>query len=455
MTKNTDAGMGALANRLGGAKTKANWTSDVPTGTRLYAVSGLVLGIAFLGSFGAWASLAPIAGAAVASGVVAAAGQNLSIQHLEGGIVKAIEVAEGERVTEGQPLIELDPTVATAQRDRLKNQLIGLEARAARLSAERDGAEELVFDPALLQKARTAAVTDLLDEQHREFAARLSRHHQEQAIMVQRIKALREQAEGMSAQKTALEKQIKVVREEEARKGDLLGKGLTNRSEYTALVRAGADLVGQLGQIVSTILASNTQITQAEQEAARLESQRIETAVSQLNDVRASLSDMTEQLRASESVLSRSVIRSPADGVIVAKSINTIGSVVKPGETLIEILPSAADLIVEVQLSPNNIDSIRPGQGARLRFTSLNARTTPTAEATVTYVSADRLIDQQNRESYYTARLKLDEPLPPGLAAESITPGMPVEAYISTGDRSFFDYLTQPITDSFARAFRE
>lgn len=453
MTRNT--GKGGLALQRGGDRKKANWTADVPTGTRLYTVSGLVLGVLFLGSFGAWASLAPIAGAAVAPGVVAAAGQNLSIQHLEGGIVMAIAVAEGERVTAGQPLIELDPTLATAQRDRLKNQLIGLEARAARLSAERDGADELIFDAALVQKARTSAVTDLLDEQHREFSARLSRHRQEQEIMVQRVKALREQAEGMTAQKIALEKQIAVVREEESRKGELLGKGLTNRSEYTALVRAGADLVGQLGQVVSSILASNTQIAQAEQEAARLETQRVETAVTQLNDVRASISDMTEQLRASESVLSRAVIRSPADGVIVAKSINTIGSVVKPGETLIEILPSAAALIVEVRLSPNNIDSIRPGLGARLRFSSLNARTTPTADATVSYVSADRLIDEQNRESYYTARLKLDEPLPPGLSAESITPGMPVEAYINTGERSFFDYLTQPITDSFARAFRE
>ncbi|MCE7029625.1 HlyD family type I secretion periplasmic adaptor subunit [Jiella avicenniae] len=446
---------GGVATLGDGKKPRASWTSEVPSGTRLHTFTGLFLGVAFLGSFAAWASLAPIAGAAVAPGVVAAAGQNLSIQHLEGGIVQAIAVAEGERVSEGQPLVELDPTVATAERDRLKNQLIGLEARAARLSAERDGAGELVFDAELVQRARTSAVVDLLDEQHREFAARLARHRQEQEIMVQQIKALQEQAEGMTAQKTALERQIQVVREEEARKGDLLGKGLTNRSEYTALVRAEADLVGQLGQVVSTILASNTQITQAEQEAARLEAQRVETAVSQLNDVRASLSDMTEQLRASESVLSRSVIRSPADGVIVAKSINTIGSVVKPGETLIEILPSAADLIVEVRLSPNNIDSIRPGQGARLRFTSLNARTTPTAEATVSYVSADRLVDRQNRESYYTARLKLDEPLPPGLSAESITPGMPVEAYIFTGERSFFDYLTQPITDSFARAFRE
>lgn len=447
--------MTKLAIESASAVRPGGWTSEVPTETRLLAVVGVLLGVVFLGSFGAWAGLAPIAGAAVSQGVVAAAGQNLSIQHLEGGIVKAIDVVEGERVKVGDPLIELDPTVANAQRDRLNNELIGLKARAARLSAERDGLATLSFDPNLVVKARAADVTELLDEQEREFSARLARHRQEQAIMTQRVKALREQAEGMSAQKVALEKQIEVVRDEEARKSALLDKGLTNRSEYTALVRAEAELVGQLGQIVSSLLASNTQIAQAEQEAARLETQRVETAVSALNDVRTAMSDSSEQLRAAENVLDRVVIRAPADGIIVTKAVNTIGSVVRPGETLMQLLPTAADLLVEVRLSPQTIDSVRPGQAARLRFTSLNARTTPTADATVTYVSADRLIDQKSQESFYTARLKLVDPLPQGLSPEAITPGMPVEAYIETGNRSFFAYLSQPITDSFARAFRE
>ena len=435
--------------------TTGNWTANVPTGTKLLSITGFVFGIAFLGSFGAWGAFAPIAGAAVAPGVVAAAGQNLSIQHLEGGIVKAIDVVEGQRVKAGQPLIVLDPTVASSQRDRLNNQIIALEARASRLSAERDGAGAIGFEADLAAKAKTAGVANLLEEQAREFSARLARHHQEQAIMVARARALKEQAEGMSAQETAIQTQIDVVRDERSRKGELLGKGLTNRSEYTALVRAEADLVGQLGQIVSSLLASNTQVTQAQQEAARLESQRVETAVSELNDVRSSLSGATEQLRAAEDVLSRSVIRAPADGIIVAKMINTIGSVVRPGETLMQILPTGAELLIEVRISPQTISSVQAGQEARLRFSSLNARTTPTADATVAYVSADRLTDPQTREPYYTARLRLQEPLPVALPIEQITPGMPVEAYIETGERSFFDYLSQPITDSFARAFRE
>ena len=447
--------MPAPAAKPGAGAKQPGWAAQVPTGTRLLSVTGLVLGVAFLGSFGAWGALAPISGAAVAPGVVAAAGQNLSIQHLEGGIVRKIDVLEGAHVKAGQPLIDLDPTVASAQRDRLNNQIIGLEARAARLSSERDGNGTIAFEPELVEKARAADVTNLLEEQGREFTARLGRHRQEQAIMAARIQALQEQAEGMDAQKQALERQIQVVREEQARKSDLLGKGLTNRSEYTALVRAEADLVGQLGQVVSSLLASKTQIVQTRQEAARLESQRVETAASELNDVRSSLSGATEQLRAAENVLSRSVIRAPADGIIVAKMINTVGSVVRPGETLMQILPTAADLIVEVRIPPQTITSVKNGQEARLRFTSLNARTTPTADATVSYVSADRLTDPQTREPYYTARLKLKEPLPAELSVEEITPGMPVEAYIKTGDRSFFDYLSQPITDSFSRAFRE
>ncbi|MBP0617697.1 HlyD family type I secretion periplasmic adaptor subunit [Jiella mangrovi] len=434
---------------------KPSWTKGVPTGTRLMSVAGIVVGLTFIGGFGAWAGLAPIAGAVVAPGVVAAAGQNLSIQHFEGGIVRQIDVTEGQRVTAGEPLIELDRTAALSQRDRLNHQIIGLRARAARLAAERDGDETLIFPADLVSMARTANVSDLLDEQGREFSARLARHHQERSIMVQRVKALKEQAEGMSAQRSAIERQIAVVREETTRKGRLLDKGLTNRSEYTQLVRAEADLVGQLGQVVSSLLASKTNISQADQEAARLESQRVETAVTQLNDVRSKLSDMSEQLRTAEDVLSRSTIRAPADGIIVAKSVNTVGSVVRPGETLMQILPTGADLVVEVRLNPQHIAQIRPGQVARLRFTSLNARTTPTADGTVSYVSADRLVDQQTQEGYYRARLRLNDPLPAGISADEITPGMPVEAYVETGDRSFIDYLTQPVTDSFSRAFRE
>lgn len=436
-------------------KNDDGWARDVKTGIWLITVTGAALSAIFLLGFGAWAALAPLASAAVAPGVVAAAGQNQGVQHLEGGIVRTILVREGERIKAGQALFALDPTAPEAQRNRLQKQMVGLEARTERLTSERDGLEVLSFPPALRDLAATEGIGNLLNEQEREFTARLNRHRQEQVIMGQRVQALREQIEGMSAQQTALERQLEVVREEVTRKRRLLDKGLTNRSEYTALLRSEADLVGQVGQSVSSILAAKTQIAEAQAQLARLDTQRVETAVTQLNEIRAQVSDTEEQLRAAEDVLDRIVVRSPSDGIIIKMSVNASGSVVRPGDQLLELLPTGEDLLIEARVSPQDVDVISIGQRARLRFSALNTRTTPTVEAKVTYLSADRLIDQTTRQPYYTARLAMTDDLPPEISRDQIYPGMPVEAYIATGERTFLEYLAKPIIDSFSRAFRE
>ncbi|WP_206453071.1 HlyD family type I secretion periplasmic adaptor subunit [Aurantimonas marina] len=436
-------------------KNDDGWARDVKTGIRLITMTGAALSASFLLGFGAWAALAPLASAAVAPGVVAAAGQNQGVQHLEGGIVRTILVREGERIKAGQALFALDPTGPEAQRNRLQKQMVGLKARTERLTSERDGLEELSFPPVLHELAATEGIGNLLNEQEREFTARLDRHRQEQVIMGQRVQALREQIEGMSAQQTALERQLEVVREEVTRKRTLLDKGLTNRSEYTALLRSEADLVGQVGQSVSSILAAKTQIAEAQAQLARLDTQRVETAVTQLNEIRAQVSDTEEQLRAAEDVLDRIVVRSPSDGIIIKMSVNASGSVVRPGDQLLELLPTGEDLLIEARVSPQDVDVISIGQRARLRFSALNTRTTPTVEAKVTYLSADRLIDQTTQQPYYTARLSMIDDLPPEISRDQIYPGMPVEAYIATGERTFLEYLAKPITDSFSRAFRE
>ncbi len=436
-------------------KNDDGWARDVKTGIRLITVTGVALSAIFLLGFGAWAALAPLASAAVAPGVVAAAGKNQRVQHLEGGIVRTILVREGERIKAGQALFALDPTAPEAQRNRLQKQKVGLEARIERLTSERDGLDVLSFPLVLRELAATEGIGDLLIEQEREFTARLDRHHQEQVIMGQRVLALREQIEGMTAQQTAIERQLEVVREEVSRKRTLLDKGLTNRSEYTALLRSEADLVGQVGQSVSSILSAKTQIAEAQAQLARLETQRVETAVTRLNEIRAQVSDTEEQLRAAEDVLDRIIVRSPSDGIIIKMSVNASGSVVRPGDQLLELLPTGEDLLIEARVSPQDVDVISLGQGARLRFSALNTRTTPTVEAKVTYLSADRLIDQTTQQPYYTARLSMIDDLPPEISRDQIYPGMPVEAYIATGERSFLEYLAKPITDSFSRAFRE
>lgn len=432
-----------------------DWARNVKTSTRLVSAIGLAATLLFVFGFGAWASLAPLAGAAVAPGVVAAGGQNQRVQHLEGGIIDRILVREGDRVDAGQPLFELDGTSARAQYNRLQKQLIALMARAARLAAERDGAHKLIFSESLEEMTQAEGEDSVLAEQTTEFDTRLARHRQEHFILNQRINALQDQIDGMAAQQAAVERQLEVVRDEAGRKKGLLDKGLTDRSEYTALLRSEADLLGQLGQTKASILTSRTQIAEAEEQIARLKTQRVETAVSELNNVRVEIADAQEQRRAAKAILDRIVIRSPSDGIIVEMAYNSRGSVVRSGDTLLELLPTATDLVIEARVLPQDVDVIKVGQEARLRFSALNARTTPTVDATVIYLSADRRIDSDDEQAYYTARLRLTDTLPPEIKLEQIYPGMPVETYIETGKRTFFEYLTKPVMDSFNRAFRE
>lgn len=432
-----------------------SWASGVVTSTRILTTVGLGTTLLFLGGFAAWAALAPLAGAAVAPGIVAAAGQNQRVQHLEGGIVREILVREGERVEEGQPLFKLDATAAYAQRNRLEKQLVAYQARAARLIAERDGADAVEFSNTLRDRAGESGLVEILNDQDSEFATRRTRHDQELLILSQRVEALREQIVGLEAQEKALQSQIDVVDSETKRKESLLARGLTNRTEYTQLLRAEADLIGQKGQSRSAILAAQNQMIEAKEQIARARTQRVEAAVSELNEIRASITDIEEQLAAANAVLSRIVVDSPSDGVVIRLRYNTIGSVVSPGDVLLELLPTNKDLMIEARLSPQDIDVVHLGQEAKLRFVALNTRVTPEVAATLTYVSADRLIDEATQQPYYSARLAITTDLPREIDPAQIYPGMPVETYIKTGDRTFFDYLVRPITDSFSRAFRE
>lgn len=432
-----------------------NWTERVNTSIRLPAMFGTLVLVLFGGGFTFWAATAPISGAAVAPGIVAAAGQNQIIQHLEGGIVAEISVREGDRVIADQPLMVLDKTAAEATRNRLSKLLIALQARAARLVAERDGAAEFTFSDELVKRAENDGLQNTLDEQQREFAKRIIRQKTELNILVQRSAALGEQIRGFIAQRNATLRQLDVVGEDLERKIKLLKRGLTNRSQVTRLQRNEAELSGRLGGFTAEVGRARAAMVESVEQREQLRARRAETAVTALNQVQREITDIDERLRAAVAVLGRIVIRAPSDGIIVRLNKNSRGSVVRGGEEILEILPTSNEFIVEARVSPLDIDAVSVGQSANLRFSALNQRTTPEVPATITYISADRLIDPVTRESYYLARLKIADNLPPTLDRARIFPGMPVEAYIKTGDRTFVQYIVRPIQDSFSRAFRE
>lgn len=431
------------------------WTQSIDTGTGSISMFGYAFMVICLGGFGLWASTAPLAGATIASGYVAASGQNIMVQHLEGGIVKTISAREGDRVKAGQPLMTLDSTTAEAQLNRLLKQLAALRAKSMRLEAERDLLDKLVIPTDIVRSSRGDGFPDVIAEQQVEFNARYARYVAEREILKQRITALNEAIVGLDGQKKASEDQLKIVREEIDRKKRLLEDGLTNRSEYTNLLRAEAELIGQVGSLQSQIASSSTQIIETKQQIERLTTARVEDAVAELNTERATIADVEEQARAAQAILDRTVIRSPADGIIVRSVHNSASSVIRAGEPFMELLPTSDQLVIEARISPHDIDSLRIGQQARLHFSALNARITPQVDGTVTYISADRLVDQASGQPFYTARLKITDDLPPEVTRDKIYPGMPVETYISTGERTFFEYLVRPLMDSFSRAFRE
>lgn len=434
---------------------KGDWAKKVPTSTFRSGLVGYASIAAFVSLFGYWAATAPLAGAAIAPGLVAAAGQNLRVNHLEGGTAIAVHVKEGDRVKVGQELVTLDPTIPQAQLDRLLKNDVALKAKVARLSAERDSSESITIPEGLEDLAKNSGLDDILQQQKSEFAARLERHQTELRILGERLSALRESVTGIEARKKSAEEQYGIVKGETARKLKLLEKGLTDRSQYTQLLRGQAELLGQAATAESQLASAKNQIAEAKQQVERARSQRVEDALKELNDSYSRVSDGEEQIKAARSVLERTIIKAPADGVVISLKVNSPGIVLRPGDGVLDILPTTSDLIVEARVDPRDVDIIHIGQEARLRFVALNNRTTPEVAATITYISADRLVDQATQQAYYTARLRITDNLPEAVSREQIYPGMPVETYISTGDRTFAEYLIKPITDSFSRSFRE
>lgn len=432
-----------------------NWQRRLSATTRVPALIGYSAVLTIGCTFGLWAATAPISGAAIAPGTVTAAGRNIQMQHLEGGIIKEIPVQEGDQVRRGDVVIILDDTAAKGQLNRLVKQRTSLNIKAQRLSAEREG--ESSFSPDLTGVTLLAGpeIVDVLVEEQKEFSARQARFRSEHEILKKRLEQLNESRLGLTEQKKAIEKQASVVQDELARKDSLLQKGLINRSEYTELLRIDADLSGQSASILAQQLSTTSQIAEALEQLERLRTQRVEEAVTKLTEVKASLRDVEEQISSAADVLKRTTIHAPSDGIVVTSAYNIVGNVVAPGEKVMEILPTTKRPLVEARLLPTDIDVVHVGQLARLRFTALNARLTPEVSATVKHVSADRLIDPSTQQPYYRALLQIAEVLPSSIPEEELRPGMPVETFISTGDRTFLDYLVKPLVDSARHAFIE
>lgn len=431
--------------------TDKRWSATVPV------VIGLLGLVGLLGGFVAWATLTQIAGAVIAPGRIEVDQNRQIVQHPTGGVVAEIAVKEGDTVEAGDLLIQLDVKQMQSNLAIIEGQLHELMARRGRLEAEQDGEDDISFEPEVLAVAQDRPdVRELVQGQRNLFHARRDSVDRQTEQMEQRAEQTRNQIVGITAQETSLTRQLELIEQELAVQQSLLARGLTQASGVLALQRQSASLDGQLGELAASKAQSEQRITEIEIEVLRLTSEGREQAITELRDLRAREVELIEERLALMSEIDQMEIRAPVSGIVYNMRVQTMRSVVRGADPVLFLIPQDRPLVIAARIDPLNIDQIVTGQQVNLRFSALDQRTTPELVGQVVLVSADAFEDESIGQSYYRAEIVLN----PGEVAKLVDgqvliPGMPVEAFIRTADRSPLAYLVKPMADYFNRAFRE
>ncbi|MFG6580433.1 HlyD family type I secretion periplasmic adaptor subunit [Sulfitobacter sp. 1A13191] len=433
------------------AREDKRWSATRPL---ILGFIGLLL---LFGGFGTWAVTSQIAGAVVASGRIEVDRNRQIVQHETGGVVADILVDEGDSVAAGDVLLRLDAEQLTSQLAIVEGQLYELMARRGRLEAQRDEVETVTFAEELLSAGATNPdVKELVDGQRNLFDARRVSVAQELEQLGKRRAQINAQIRGVDAQEAALSRQLELIEEELANQQSLLDRGLTQASAVLTLMREQARLRGQIGELSAQKAQSQERVTEIDIERLKLRSAGREEAITQLRDLRYRELEMAEQRRALRAEIDRLDIRAPVSGVIYGMQVQTPRSVVRAAEPLMYLVPQDRPLIIASQVQTIHIDQVAVGQEVNLRLSALNQRTTPELVGKVLQVSADSIEDDATGQSYYRAEIALNPGETDKLEEGTILlPGMPVEAFIRTGERSPMAYLLKPMADYFARAFRE
>lgn len=433
------------------------WFDEVPRSIFRHSVMGILIIILAVGGFGAWAFRAPLAAAVITQGSFVATGNNQIVQHLEGGMIREILVGEGDFVKAGQPIMHLDETAAEAKLRELFLRRARLEILTARLLAEYRGAEEFDIPNFLDGEEDDPAIQQILRNQKLNFEAARTKLNKDVSVLERNIKALDSRLDGYSAQLSSLTQQITLLDEDIEAQSILYEKGLSPKTRINSLRRAKADGTGQIGRLEAQLTETEAMREKYQGEIEQAIITHQQAALDELQSAEAELDSVRENYRKAADVYRRSSINAPVSGTVVRMNYNTPGGVIESGKPIAEILPTSVPLIIETQVPRVDIDSVKLGQQATVRLTSLNQRTTPVLEGTVYYISADALPDDSEivPQEVYLARVQLPASELARVPGFTPTPGMPAEVMIQTAERTFFEYLTKPIVDSMQRAFRE
>lgn len=425
------------------------------SGTRRAILAGVAILVLFFGVLVGWAALAPLNSAVVSVGVIKVEGNRQAVQHLDGGIVAAILVKEGEKVRAGQTLVRLDDVGPRANVDSLQAQFDSLQALESRLLAEQKDLDEVVF-PASLQ-ARAAAepiVAQYLQSQRDQFAARRRSISGLRDIQRQRIEQLKEQIIGARGQIAATDRQLALAGEQARDVKSLYDEGYATKSRLLDLQRSVAALQGTAADLRATVARLSQQIGETEIQLGQLERDRQSEVAESLRDVTARLFDLGPRLHAAKDVLARVALVAPMGGYVVGMKIFTVGGVINRGDVVLEIVPVDSPLVAETRVSPDAVEEIRPGMTTEVRLTAFKQSAMPKVSGQVLKVSADRLNDPRTNQDYFSITSSVDV-AELAAAGVALAPGMNVDVIIPLRARTALAYMMSPLTRAWDRALRE
>ena len=429
--------------------------SDNRWSARRHIVIGLLALVVLVGGFGTWAVMAQITGAVITSGQIEVERNRQVVQHPDGGVVSEILVEEGDSVAAGDMLIRLDPSDLASELAVVEAQLFEILARRGRLEAERDDLDTPEFDPVLIS-ANTADSRDLIAGQTRLFEARRESSSRAVEQLTQQRAQIASQLDGIRAQQTALNTQSELITRELSDQQSLLDRGLAQASRVLALQREEANLLGRVGELTAQAAQAAERMTEIEIQVLGLSSTRREEAITQLRDLQYNQLELSERRRVLLRQLDRLDIRAPVSGVVYGLQVFAEQSVIRPADPVLFPIPQDRPLVIATRVQTIDIDQIHVGQEATLRFSAFDQRRTPELKGHITLVSADAFQDEASGMSYYRAEVQLNDGEIAKLPADmTLVPGMPVEAFLRTADRSPMGYLVKPLADYFAKAFRE
>lgn len=424
--------------------------------------------VVLLGGVAGWSVLASVSGAVIATGRVAVETRNQTVEHIDGGTVSEILVRDGDRVVRGDVLLRFSEGLLRSERSLLEAQFAELAARRNRLEAEFQNAGSIVWDEEITaMAARDARVRNILEGQKRLFQAREVARAGEAAGLRERIGQARQEIVGLQAQAASLDEQAALIDRELSALRALFDKGLSGLDRLMALERAAEGLKGRMGAVTAAIASARGKIAELEIEILQIGARHIEEAEARARDVQAEENQVRERLASVESGLGRLEVRAPVSGVVFGLAVFAPQEVVRPGETILQIVPEYAGLVVIARVDTIDVDQVWPGQEAVLRFSAFPARKTPEIAGHVIRVSADAVRDDETGLSWYEVELAMDRPVGSGdetdgegllrrsFGAIEVTPGMPVEVHIRTEERSVVSYLLKPASDFFQRSMRE